>query len=40
MSPVSEIAADFKFSESKVKMTLKRTRDQLKAALEKEGIYL
>ena len=40
MSAVSDIAKDFKFSESKVKMTLKRTRDKLKEALLKEGIYI
>ena len=40
MSAVSDIAKDLKFSESKVKMTLKRTRDKLKEALIKEGIYI
>ncbi len=40
MSAVSDIAKDFKFSESKVKMSLKRMRDKLKDALEKEGIYI
>ena len=40
MSSVREIAAAFKFSESKVKMSLKRTRDRLKERLESEGIYI
>ena len=35
---VEEIAERFQYSQSKVKMTLKRTRDKLKAYLEKEGI--
>ena len=35
---VAQIARRYGFSESKVKMTLKRTRDSLRARLEKEGI--
>jgi len=38
MSPVKEIAAEYRISESKVSVTLFRTRNQLKAVLEKEGI--
>ena len=38
MSPVKEIAADYGISESKVAVTLFRTRNQLKAVLEKEEI--
>ena len=37
---VKEIAADYGITESKVKMSLLRSRNQLKAALEKEGITL
>lgn len=37
---VKEIAEDFGMSESNVKMTLLRIREQLKSALEKEGITL
>ncbi len=40
MSPVKEIAAEYGLSESKVTVTLFRTRAKLKAALEKEGISL
>lgn len=40
LSPIKEIAADYKFSESKVKMMLFRTRNELKQVLEKEGIVL
>ena len=40
LSPVKEIAADYSFSESKVKMTLLRARNELKQILEKEGITL
>ena len=39
-SPIKEIAADFAVGESKVKMTLMRTRNTLKNILEKEGIEL
>ena len=35
---VAQIAKRFGYSESKVKMTLSRTRDKLRAHLEKEGI--
>ena len=35
---VAQIAKRFGYSESKVKMTLSRTRDKLRAYLEKEGI--
>ena len=37
---VKEIAEDYGITESKVKMSLLRSRNQLKAALEKEGIAL
>lgn len=37
---IREIAADFRLSESKVKMALLRSRNELKALLEKEGIAL
>ena len=37
---VAQIAKRFGYSESKVKMTLSRTRDKLRAVLEKEGICL
>lgn len=40
MSTVREISADFAVSESKVKMTLLRTREKLRKYLEKEGIYI
>lgn len=38
MSEIREIAHDFNFSESKVKMSLARTREKLRLFLEKEGI--
>lgn len=37
---ISEIAKAYAFSESKVKMTLKRTRDQLRLYLESEGFFI
>lgn len=37
---VKEIARDQNITESNVKMSLKRTRDLLKAKLQEEGIYL
>lgn len=40
LCPIKEIAEDYSFSESKVKMTLLRTRNELKQILEKEGITL
>ena len=40
LSSVSEIAADFAVSESKVKMSLLRSRNELKQMFEKEGIEL
>lgn len=40
MSSIQEIADDFGYSESKVKMTLLRIRNKLKLVLEKEGIVL
>lgn len=40
MSPVKEIANEYGLSESKVTVTLFRTRKKLKTALEKEGISL
>lgn len=38
--PVSDIAKRFGYGESKVKMMLKRTRDNLKAELAKEDIWV
>lgn len=38
--PIKELAADFGMSESKVKMTLLRLRQELKQHLEQEGICL
>ena len=40
LSPVAEIASDLAISESKVKMSLLRSRNELKQLLEKEGITL
>lgn len=40
MSTVKEIADDYKISESKVKMSLLRSRSKLKQLLEKEGISI
>lgn len=40
VSSIKEIARDFGFTESKVKVTLLRTRNDFKAYLEKEGIVL
>ena len=40
LCPIKEIAEDYSFSESKVKMTLLRARNELKQILEKEGITL
>ena len=40
MSEIREIAHDYNFSESKVKMTLARTREKLRKFLEKEGIEI
>jgi len=40
LSPVAEIAKDYSISESKVKMSLLRSRKALKQVLEKEGINL
>ena len=37
LDPVADIASSFGWGQSKVKMTLKRTRDKLRAHLEKEG---
>lgn len=39
-SSVKEIAEDYRFSESKVKMSLLRSRKSLKQFLEKEGVSL
>lgn len=36
---IKEISKEYKLSESKVKMTLHRTREKLKTYLEQEGIY-
>ena len=38
MSSVREIADDYEFTVSKVKMVLMRTRNELKELLEKEGL--
>lgn len=40
LSTIKEISEDYSFSESKVKMTLLRARNELKQILEKEGITL
>ena len=40
MSPIKEIADEYGLSESKVTVTLFRTREKLKNVLEKEGITL
>lgn len=40
LSPVKEIADDYSISESKVKMSLLRSRGELKHLLEKEGISI
>ena len=40
LRPISEIAEEFAVSESKVKMSLLRTRNKLKQFLEKEGIIV
>lgn len=40
LSSIKEIAEDYGFSESKVKMILLRARNELKQILEKEGIVL
>lgn len=40
LSSIQEIAEDFGFSESKVKMTLLRIRNKLKQVLEKESVVL
>lgn len=40
LSPIKEIATDYNFSESKTKMKLLRTRNELKQILEKEGAVL
>ena len=37
---ISDIASRLNFSQSKVKMMLKRTRDRLMARLQKEGVYV
>ena len=37
---IGDIASRLGFSQSKVKMMLKRTRDRLKARLKKEGVYV
>ena len=37
---ISDICARFGFGESKVKVMLKRTRDKLRARLEKEGVWV
>lgn len=40
LSPIREIAEDYGFRESKVKMTLLRARNELKQCLEKGGVVL
>ena len=40
LSPIKEIAKDYNISESKVKVTLLRVRNNLRQVLEKEGISL
>jgi RNA polymerase sigma-70 factor (ECF subfamily) len=40
LSPIAEIAADYSMSESKVKMSLYRSRNALKQVLEEEGVGL
>lgn len=40
LNSIKEIAKDFKMSESNVKMTLLRARNELKKILEKEGVLL
>lgn len=40
MSPIAEIAADYSMGESKIKMSLLRTRKELRQLLEKEGVSL
>lgn len=40
LESIRDVAARFDYGESKVKMTLKRTRDKLKEHLAKEGIYI
>lgn len=40
LSPIKDIAADYHMSESKVKMSLLRSRNELKRLLEKEGVFL
>ena len=40
LSPIKEIAKDYSISESKVKVTLLRVRNDLRQVLEKEGISL
>lgn len=40
LDSIKEIAADFSMSESKVKMSLMRSRNELKSLLEMEGISL
>lgn len=40
LSTIKEISSDFGFNESRVKMSLLRTRNQLKTILEKEGFKI
>ena len=40
MRTVAEIAAEMSVSESKVKMSLHRTREKLREYLEKEGVQI
>lgn len=40
LAPISQIASDYAISESRVKMSLLRTRNALRAFLEQEGIDL
>lgn len=40
LSPIKEIAAEYGMSESKVKMSLFRSRNELKTMFEKEGVFI
>lgn len=40
LSPIKEIATEYSMSESKVKMSLLRSRSKLKAMFEKEGVFI
>ena len=40
LSPIKDIAAEYGMSESKVKMSLFRSRNELKSMLETEGVFI